>query len=126
MLRGRSLLGNRCAAGLFAIRLCPGLGFFRLRFALRALVFVFSGLFLSGLVLEIGFVPAGSLEFEAGGRDQFAQGVPPAFRAGLHRWLGQFLNLLQPRLAGLALVFVDRHFSSFRSIWKGKNRIDAG
>src|SRR5262249_53055189 len=101
------------------VRLFVGL---RVAFRLGLVV----GLFLrrlGALVLEVGGVPAASLELEAGGAQKLLKS-----RLAAHRALGErrFVHPLQELLlvpAGLTAIFVDRHGSDYIADFRKEYRL---
>src|SRR6476620_5324836 len=87
-----------------------GIGFgFRLRLVVGLFLL---GLFLrrlGALVLEVGGVPAATLQLEARRAQKLLEGRLAAYRALGERRLGDPLQELFLVAAGLAAIFVDRH-----------------
>src|SRR5690348_9492155 len=109
MRRSGGSLGFGLGFGLRIRRLVVGLGF-RLRFGLAVFggVRLLFGRLLAG-GLEIGRIPAGALQLEAGGGKLLAIFRLAASRADRERLFRHLLQMLVGVAAGFTAVFVNRH-----------------
>src|SRR5690606_5267009 len=71
--------------------------------------------------LEIGLVPAASLQAEDGRGYQLLQLVLATFRTFAKRRVGDFLQHFDLRAAGRTLLFVERHSASIIRTWRDEN-----
>src|SRR6476661_4921817 len=104
-LGGRGAFGRLALGGLLGRLRVRGLGFVRL----RGVGLGGGGARAAAAVAEIGDVPAGSLELEAGGGDLLAERRGAASGARGQRRVGDLLQDILGMATGAALVGVDRH-----------------
>src|SRR5205807_8070514 len=98
-LRVLGLLRRRLALGAFGLRRSRGL---LLLGAVQVALLLLVG-------LEVGLVPAASLETEHRRRHEFLQAALAARRTADERRIRDHLHDLHVELTGLAFVFVERH-----------------
>src|SRR5690606_17066072 len=121
--RPRRGLRLRLALGAAGVRTTLGL-LLRLPALAAAIVAEVALLVLVGL--EVGLVPAASLQAEHRCGHQLLQLVPAALGALLQRRVGDLLQYLDLRATGRALVFVERHGDVIIRTWMDKSRDAAG